>query len=117
MWAIETTDIFDDWLSSLNDNDRACVYASLILLREKGPMLSRPYADTINGSHHSNMKELRIQSRGDPIRVFFAVDPYRTAILLCAGNKMSNEKRFYDVMLPIADREFTHYLKELEKKE
>ena len=117
MWAIETTDIFDDWLSSLNDNDRACVYASLILLREKGPMLSRPYADTINGSRHSNMKEPRIQSRGDPIRVFFAFDPYRTGILLCVGNKMSNEKRFYDVMLPIADREFTHYLKELEKKE
>lgn len=63
------------------------------------------------------MKELRVQSRGDPIRVFFAFDPYRTGILLYAGNKVGNEKRFYNQMLPVADREFTNYLKTLEDKE
>ncbi|KFX06905.1 diaminopimelate decarboxylase [Pectobacterium betavasculorum] len=111
MWRIETTDAFDRWLSALNDMDRACVLAALIVLREKGPMLPRPYADTVKGSRYSNMKELRIQSRGMPIRAFFAFDPHRRGILLCAGNKSGNEKRFYDEMIPFADREFTNYLK------
>ena len=84
---IKTTERFDCWFTSLNDSDRACVLAALMVLREKGPGLSRPYADTIKGSAYINMKELRIQSRGGPIRAFFAFDPNRTAIVLCAGNK------------------------------
>ena len=63
------------------------------------------------------MKELRIQSRGDPLRAFFAFDPYRTGIALCAGNKVGNEKRFYGEMLPVADRQFTHWLNTLKGKE
>ncbi len=116
MWVIETTDTFDEWFDVLDDASRANVLASIIVLHEKGPMLSRPYADTVNGSCHSNMKELRVQSKGDPIRVFFAFDPKRRGILLCAGNKVGNEKRFYDVMIPIADREFTAHLERLKKE-
>ena len=116
MWTIETTDTFDDWFNDLDELDRTNVLASLIVLRERGPMLSRPYADTVNGSCHSNMKELRVQSKGDPIRAFFAFDPKRKGILLCAGNKAGNEKRFYDEMIPIADREFTAHLKKLKKE-
>nr|WP_276551375.1 type II toxin-antitoxin system RelE/ParE family toxin [Erwinia mallotivora] len=101
----------------MNDSDRACVLAALIVLREKGPGLSRPYADTLHGSRFSNMKELRIQSRGDPIRAFFAFDLNRRGILLCAGNKVGNEKRFYREMIPLADREFTHWLNMLNNKE
>ncbi|WP_176222669.1 type II toxin-antitoxin system RelE/ParE family toxin, partial [Lonsdalea iberica] len=51
------------------------------------------------------------------LRAFFSFDPQRTGILLCAGNKAGNEKRFYDEMIPLADREFTHYLNRLNKKE
>ena len=116
MWAIETTDTFDDWFATLDDIDRTNMLASMIVLRERGPMLSRPYADTVNGSCHSNMKELRVQSKGDPIRAFFAFDPKRKGVLLCAGNKTGNEKRFYDEMIPIADREFTAHLKKLKKE-
>ncbi|EOD6687553.1 type II toxin-antitoxin system RelE/ParE family toxin [Salmonella enterica subsp. enterica serovar Cerro] len=117
MWTIKTTDTFDNWFTSLNDTDRASVLSALLVLREKGPGLSRPYADTIRGSRYSNMKELRVQSRGDPIRAFFAFDPARTGIVLCAGNKVGNEKRFYDEMLPVADREFTNWLNILKEKE
>ncbi|MDP4536464.1 type II toxin-antitoxin system RelE/ParE family toxin [Alkalimonas collagenimarina] len=116
MWSIGTTDTFDNWFDTLDDTDRANVLASMIVLRERGPMLSRPYADTVNGSSHSNMKELRVQSKGDPIRAFFAFDPKRKGILLCAGNKAGDEKRFYDVMIPIADREFTAHLEALKKE-
>ena len=116
MWFIQTTDTFDIWFDALDDIDRTNVLASMIVLQEKGPMLSRPYADTVKGSCHSNMKELRVQSKGDPIRAFFAFDPKRRGILLCAGNKAGNDKRFYDEMIPIADREFTAHLKKLNKE-
>ncbi|MBM1117002.1 MULTISPECIES: type II toxin-antitoxin system RelE/ParE family toxin [Klebsiella] len=117
MWMIKTTDTFERWFTSLNDTDRARVLAALLVLREKGPGLSRPYADTLRGSRYSNMKELRIQSRGEPIRAFFAFGPARTGIVLCAGNKVGNEKRFYDEMLPVAEREFTNWLKTFKEKE
>lgn len=113
MWNIETTDTFDEWLDSLDDTDRANTLASMLVLRERGPTLSRPYADTVKGSFYSNMKELRVQSKGDPIRAFFAFDPKRKGILLCAGNKTGNEKRFYEIMLPLADREFAAHLEKL----
>ena len=117
MWTIKTTDMFDNWFTSLNDIHRASVLAALIVLREKGPALSRPYADTLKGSRYDNMKELRIQSHGDPLRAFFAFDPRRYGILLCAGNKVGNERRFYKEMLPIADREFMHWLNNSKEKE
>lgn len=67
MWTINTTDRFDRWFTSLDDTDRASVLAAMLVLQEKGPGLSRPYADTLKGSRHNNMKELRIQSKGDPL--------------------------------------------------
>lgn len=116
MWMIQTTDTFDEWFDSLDDTDRANVLASMMVLRERGPMLSRPYADTVKGSCYSNMKELRVQSKGDPIRAFFAFDPKRKGIVLCAGNKAGDEKRFYEIMIPIADREFMAHLGKMKKE-
>lgn len=117
MWEIKTTARFDDWFCTQNDHTRASILASLIVLRQKGPGLPRPWADTIKGARYRNMKELRIQSHGDPIRAFFAFDPRRTAILLCAGNKVGNEKRFYAEMIPLAEQEYANYLRELEKED
>ena len=62
------------------------------------------------------MKELRIQSKGKPLRAFFAFDPKRKAVLLCAGNKTGNEKRFYKLMIPLADKEYETHLDNLEAK-
>jgi len=116
MWTILTTDTFDKWFDALEDTDRSNVLASLIVLRERGPRLSRPYADSVKGSVHSNMKELRIQSSGQPLRAFFAFDPERNGILLCAGNKTGKEKNFYSTMIPLADQEFSKYLDSLKKR-
>lgn len=85
------------------------VLANLLSLETYGPKLSRPYVDTVKSSRHNNMKELRIQYKGRPIRAFFAFDPERQAIVLCAGDK-SNSKRFYDTMIRIADDEFSAHL-------
>ncbi len=113
MWEIDTTETYDRWHAGLTDKEEARVLATLRFLEKQGPMLGRPYADTIKNSRFSHMKELRIQSRGDPLRVFFAFSPDRKGILLCAGNKCGDEKRFYDVMIPLADREYTEYLNNL----
>lgn len=113
MWSIEQTETFEDWYYSQDNADRENVLASLLLLQAKGPMLSRPHADTVNGSQYPNMKELRIQSGGKPLRAFFAFDPNRTGVILCAGDKGGNDKRFYDEMIPIADREYAAHLESL----
>lgn len=115
MWQVITTDTFDEWFDQLNKTDRARVIAGMLLLQEKGPHLARPYADTIEGSAYTNMKELRVQSMGDPLRAFFVFDPKRKGVLLCAGNKVGDEKRFYKRMIPIADKEYQAYLNDMEK--
>lgn len=112
MWDIQTTDSFDEWFDEQNDTDRTNVLAAMLVLSEKGPNLQRPYADTVHGSIHTNMKELRIQSKGKPIRVFFAFDPARAGILLCAGAKPGRDKRFYREMIPLADKEFSAHLQQ-----
>ncbi|MGM0564995.1 MAG: type II toxin-antitoxin system RelE/ParE family toxin [Pseudomonadota bacterium] len=116
MWEIRTTDIFDEWFDGLNDVARENVIAAMMVLRELGPTLPRPYADTVKGSEHKNMKELRVQSRGNPIRAFFAFDPHRTGVLLCAGEKAGNNKRFYKELIPVADREFKAHLERLRQR-
>lgn len=59
------------------------------------------------------MKELRIQYSGRPVRAFFALDPVRQAIVLCAGDK-SNDKKFYERLIRIADDEFSSHLASME---
>lgn len=94
--------VFDEWFERQDVALKVKVLVDLRNLEEYGPSLSRPYSDTVNGSRHRNMKELRIQYAGHPVRAFFAFDPVRRAIVLCAGDK-SNDKKFYDRMIRIAD--------------
>ncbi len=68
--------------------------------------------DSLYGSKYRNMKELRVQSKGRPLRIFFAFDPQRTGIILCAGDKTGvNDKQFYKQQIKIADQEFGNHLK------
>ena len=60
-----------------------------MVLEQQGPSLGRPLVDTVYDSKFTNMKELRIQHRGNPLRAFFAFDPKRQAIVLCIGDKCS----------------------------
>nr|WP_282098100.1 type II toxin-antitoxin system RelE/ParE family toxin [Morganella morganii] len=85
------------------------VLASLGNLEIYGPVLTRPYVDTVKNSQYPNMKELRIWHAGRAIRAFFAFDPERQAIILCAGDK-GKDKRFYQTMIRIADEQFSSYL-------
>ena len=113
-WTVIATERFNLWLLEQTEDVRQSVFASLNNLKMYGYQLSRPYADTIKGSKYPNMKELRIQHKSKPLRAFFAFDPLRQAIVLCAGNK-SNDKQFYERMIEIADAEVTDYLQSLEQ--
>lgn len=115
MWTIILGPLFDRWLHDQELGLQEKVLADLIRLRTFGPSLSRPYADTVKGSRYENMKELRIQYAGLPIRAFFAFDPVRQAIVLCAGDKR-NDKHFYERLIRIADNEYSFHLSVLEGK-
>lgn len=115
MWAITSTNEFDAWIASdaVDSPAREDIRAVLLVLREVGPSLPRPLADTLKGSRHSNMKELRVQSKGRPFRIIYAFNTARMAVLLIGGNKQG-DKRFYDRLIPIADRLFDEHLRELQ---
>ena len=91
--------------------------ALIVNLGERGPLLGRPYVDTLNGSRHAKMKELRFNADGGIWRAAFAFDPERRAILLAAGNKAGVGKdRFYRDLIRLADRRFDEHLKTFRAK-
>lgn len=91
---------------------REGLLAHALLLAEFGPQLSRPHADTLNGSTYSNMKELRFRAADAVWRVAYALDPDRKAILLVGGSKSgASERRFYKSLIERADARYTTHLK------
>jgi len=113
MWDIEFTDVFADWWGTLSDREQDDVTAMVDLLGERGPKLPFPYSSGVEASKFSHMRELRIQSHGDPIRVFYAFDPRRVAVLLIGGVKAGKAKRFYKQLIPKADKLYEQHLKSL----
>lgn len=115
MWDVEYTDEFERWWMGLSEAEQDAVDRVVLILMRVGPRLGRPYADTIEGSRHANLKELRVQHGGEPYRVLFAFDPRRTAILLIGGSKRG-DKRWYEKMVPLAERLYEAHLEELRKE-
>lgn len=113
MWDIEFTDEFGEWWSELSEDEQESLTVGVKLLQILGPALGRPHADTVKRSRHRNMKELRTQAHGRPLRTFFAFDPCRKAILLIGGDK-TGDKRFYDRMIPLADTLLDEHLQQLQ---
>ena len=112
MWNVLATAEFDRWFGGQSDQAREEIAIVLELLRAKGPRLSRPYADTLNGSRYANMKELRISAKRLAIRIAFAFDPKRNAILLVAGDKRGvSTGLFYRQIIAKADDLYTQYLR------
>ena len=108
-WKVLFDDNFAAWLSDLEPDVTDAILAQVELIRERGPQLGRPFADTVAGSTFSNMKELRVQFCGEPWRILFAFDPDRAAILLVGGNKRG-DKRWYKTWIPLADERFRRHL-------
>lgn len=114
-WSVEYTDEFGEWWQDLTDSEQEDISAVAQILMELGPDLPFPYSSGLNGSKHEHMRELRVQSKGKPLRIFYAFDPRRTAILLIDGDK-TGDKRFYKRMVPIAERLYDEHIEELRRK-
>ena len=101
-WEVEFTDEFGAWYETLSEAEQDAVDRVVGVLEEKGTTLSFPYSSAITTSRHGHMRELRIQHKGRPLRVLYAFDPRRAAILLFGGDKTGNDL-WYEQFVPIAD--------------
>jgi len=114
-WEVEFTDEFGDWWRSLTEAQQDDVARSVGLLADLGPALGFPYSSKITLSRFSQMRELRTQSSGRPLRTLYAFDPLRAAVLLIGGDK-TGDGRWYEKFVPVADRLYEEHLAELRKE-
>jgi len=109
-WAVEFHPGFAFEVLRFSEKVRLEIYSSVGLLRKMGPQLGRPHVDTLNGSKHSNMKELRFRADDGAWQIAFAFDLKRRAILLVGGDKAGvSQNKFYRDLIEIADRRFDQH--------
>ncbi len=110
-WIIANHEEFGPEYDQLSEQVQDEILALAQLLKEYGPELGRPHVDTLKGSKHPNLKELRFNADDGVWRVAFAFDPERTAILLVAGDKSGqSEKKFYRALIGKADKRYDRHL-------
>ncbi len=115
MWNVTTTDEFDAWFADLSEDSQVEVIAKVELLKLFGPKLARPHADTLKGSKYANMKELRADPQSQVLRIAFAFDPNREAILLVGGDKSGRgQKQFYKRLLAKAEKLYETHLSKIQ---
>lgn len=114
-WVVLLTDEVRDWIAKLAAHDQETtilVRAAIRVLSDDGPALGRPLVDTVKGSRIKNLKELRPGSSGrSEVRILFAFDPHRQAILLVAGDKSTDWKGWYKT----AERLYAHHIRSVER--
>lgn len=114
VWNVLFHDDFAVEFDALADSLQDELLAHALLLNDFGPALGRPTVDTLKGSKHANMKEMRFAWAGEVWRVAFAFDPERQAILLVGGDKGgSDQRRFYKRLIAMADERFDGHLNTL----
>jgi len=114
-WDVEFTAEFQNWWNDLSEGQQDDVAHSVRHLIEFGPALGFPHSSRVNSSRHPQMRELRTQSGGRPLRTLYAFDPRRSAILLIGGEKTGDD-RWYEKFVPLADRLFDRHLQEIKKE-
>jgi hypothetical protein len=117
-WEIRVTNELLAWIGTLDERTRAQVVDAIDRLAEAGPTLGRPLVDSIAHSSVHNLKELRPGSAGrTEVRIIFAFDPWRSAILLTGGDKSSDWRGWYRRAIPRAEELYADYLKEREAED
>lgn len=114
-YEVNYTDEFGEWWDGLTVQQQEDITARVELLEQHGPALGRPTVDRVEGSAFHHMKELRCSSDG-ALRVLFAFDPRREAILLLGGDKSDDWNAWYEWAIPKADELYTQYLRELRRE-
>lgn len=116
-WVVEIADEFGREFSALHQDVQTEILALSKVLQQFGPELGRPRVDTLKGSSHSNMKELRFSAADGEWRVAFAFDPKRKAVIFVAGDKSGgSQKRFYRELIRKADERFDAHLARLKQE-
>lgn len=117
-WTVLFHEVFAEEVLVLDPVVRRELLARVALLHDYGPHLRRPHADTLKGSVHANMRELRFAAAGGAWRVAYAFDPERRAVLLLAGDKSGqSQARFYRAFIAKADKRFSEHLRALRETE
>ena len=112
---VEYTDEFEAWWNGLTLREQSDAAKVVDLLVARGTALGSPQSSQVKSSRHPHMRELRIQSGGCPIRIFYAFDPRRTAILLIGGRKLEQE-RFYWEYVRRADAIYDQHIQQLRRE-
>ena len=113
-WEVEYTNEFEEWWGSLTEDEQDNIVAAVEVLEERGPALGRPLVDNVHRSRHPNLKELRPPAGN--IRILFAFDPRRVAILLIGGDKTGEWQEWYERMIPVADRLYDEHVDVLRRE-
>jgi hypothetical protein len=113
-WEVEFTPQAETWYIGLKAEDANRIAAAFDELEGRGPSLGRPFVDSLKGSRHHNMKEIR--SIGGHLRALFAFDSRRHAIVLLGGDKTGDWKGWYEREIPRADRLYDQHLRNLGKE-
>ena len=114
-WTVLLHDDFADEMAALDEKLQDELFAHAKLLAEFGPNLGRPTVDTLKGTSHANMKEMRFNCMAEVWRVAFAFDPQRQAVLLVGGDKGgADQKRFYRQLISVADSRYSEHLATLD---
>jgi hypothetical protein len=118
VWKVELHEDFESEFDVLPEDVKDELLAKARLLEQLGSQVKRPHVDTLNGSEHSNMKELRFKASGGVWRVAFAFDPRRQAIILVAGDKSGvSQIQFYKQLIKKADARYNNHLLKLEQED
>lgn len=112
-WDVYVVDEVRDWIVELDAATQARVVQAIDALAEAGPGLGRPLVDTIRGSSIANLKELRVSTA----RILFVFDPWRSSVLLVAGDKAGRWNAWYGEAIPLAEQRYETYLTERASEE
>ena len=115
MVEVLATDEFTGWYEGLDEGDADAVTRVVGLLEAMGVTLGSPHSSQIKGSKVA-LRELRVQSHGKPLRVFYVFDPKRRAVLLVGGDK-TGDNRFYEEQVPLAEKVYAKHLADEAAKE
>ena len=111
-WDVYVVNEVREWIDGLDNATHARVVGASTARRD-GPGLGRPLVDTIHGSAIANLKELRPGT----VRILFVFDPWRSCILLVAGDKAGQWNEWYREAIPLAEQRYEIYLKERAEEE
>jgi hypothetical protein len=116
-WEVIYAPEFEPEYDALSESVQDELVAHLIVLAQEGPQLGRPLVDTLSGSDHTNMKEMRFSVGRGVWRFAFAFDPKRRAIVLVGGDKGGkDQKRFYKKLIEVADERFAAHLERVKER-